>query len=58
MIKLYGSKPSPYVRRLRLLLRKIEHQFVVAPTAPTAPPAPTSQEILLTEIRDLLKAKA
>jgi len=26
--------------------------------APTAPPVPTKEEILLTEIRDLLKTKA
>nr|WP_136251455.1 glutathione S-transferase family protein [Ningiella ruwaisensis] len=28
-MKLYGSKPSPYVRRLRLLMAEIEHEFVV-----------------------------
>ena len=28
-----------------------------APAAPAAPPAPTKEEILLTEIRDLLKEK-
>lgn len=28
-----------------------------APAAPPAPPAPTNEELLLTEIRDLLKAK-
>ena len=28
-----------------------------APAAPEAPPAPTKEELLLTEIRDLLKAK-
>ena len=33
--------------------RKIEE--TVAPAAPPAPPAPTKEEILLSEIRDLLK---
>jgi len=42
------------VKAINRLKRKEE----AAPTAPTAPPAPTSQEVLLTEIRDLLKAKA
>ena len=28
-----------------------------APAAPPAPPAPTKEEVLLTEIRDLLKEK-
>ena len=28
-----------------------------APAAPAAPPAPTKEEVLLGEIRDLLKAK-
>lgn len=29
-----------------------------APSAPAAPPAPSKEEVLLAEIRDLLKAKA
>ncbi|MFC4700905.1 glutathione S-transferase family protein [Glaciecola siphonariae] len=29
MMKLYGSKPSPYVRRLRMLMAKLDFEFVV-----------------------------
>ena len=39
------------VKAINALKRKEE-------AAPSAPPAPTKEEVLLTEIRDLLKAKA
>lgn len=41
-----------FVRLLSRLNRKKEK-----PAAPPAPPAPSKEELLLTEIRDLLKAK-
>lgn len=41
-----------FVRLLSRLSRKKEK-----PAAPPAPPAPSKEELLLTEIRDLLKAK-
>ena len=41
-----------FVRLLSRLNRKKEK-----PVAPPAPPAPSKEELLLTEIRDLLKAK-
>lgn len=37
------------------LLTRLTQPKAVVPTAPPAPPAPTKEEILLTEIRDLLK---
>jgi large conductance mechanosensitive channel len=37
--------------------KKKEAEVPVAPPAPPAPPAPTKEELLLTEIRDLLKQK-
>lgn len=37
------------------MMNKLKKQ---APPAPEAPPAPTKEELLLTEIRDLLKAKS
>ncbi len=36
-------------------LKKREDDKAAAPPAPPAPPAPTKEELLLTEIRDLLK---
>jgi len=36
---------------------KLRRNEVAAPEAPVAPPAPTKEEILLTEIRDLLAKK-
>jgi large conductance mechanosensitive channel len=36
---------------------KLRRNEVAAPEAPAAPPAPTKEEILLTEIRDLLAKK-
>lgn len=36
---------------------KAKKQEVAAPVAPPAPPAPTKEELLLGEIRDILKAK-
>ncbi len=42
------------VRMINALRKKKEE----APAAPPAPPAPSKEEVLLTEIRDLLAAKA
>ena len=42
---------------IKLLTRLTEKKKVEAPAAPPAPPAPTKEEVLLTEIRDLLKEK-
>lgn len=42
-----------FIRLISKLLKKKEE----APAAPPAPPAPTKEEVLLTEIRDLLKEK-
>jgi len=39
------------------LITKLTQKKAEAPAAPPAPPAPTKEEILLTEIRDLLKEK-
>ncbi|WP_455590941.1 large-conductance mechanosensitive channel protein MscL [Bacteroides sp.] len=39
------------------LITKLMHQKEEAPAAPPAPPAPTKEEVLLTEIRDILKDK-
>ena len=39
------------------LITKLTQKKAEAPAAPAAPPAPTKEEILLTEIRDLLKEK-
>ena len=38
-------------------LRKKEEEEAAPPPAPPAPPAPSAEEVLLTEIRDLLKNK-
>ena len=39
------------------LINKLNRKKEEAPAAPPAPPAPTNEEVLLTEIRDLLKTK-
>lgn len=39
------------------LINRLKRQEAAAPAAPAAPPPPTAEEKLLTEIRDLLKAK-
>ncbi len=39
------------------LINKLSKKKEEAPEAPAAPPAPTKEEVLLTEIRDLLKNK-
>lgn len=40
---------------IRLLTKLTTKKEAAAPTTPPAPPAPTKEEVLLTEIRDLLK---
>jgi len=40
---------------IRLLTKLITKKEAAAPATPPAPPAPTKEEVLLTEIRDLLK---
>lgn len=42
---------------IRLLTKLTTKKKEEAPAAPAAPPAPTKEELLLTEIRDLLKEK-
>lgn len=42
---------------IRLLTKLMTKKQVEVPVAPPAPPVPTQEEILLTEIRDLLKEK-
>ena len=42
---------------IRLLPKLTEKKKAEAPAAPPAPPAPSKEEVLLTEIRDLLKEK-
>lgn len=42
---------------IRLLTKLTERKKAEAPAAPAAPPAPSKEEVLLTEIRDLLKEK-
>ena len=39
------------------MAKKKEEEKPAAPPAPPAPPAPSAEEVLLTEIRDLLKQK-
>jgi large conductance mechanosensitive channel len=39
------------------VLNKLKRQEEAAPSAPPADPAPTKEELLLTEIRDLLKQR-
>ena len=46
------------VNKLSELAKKKEEEAAAAtPPAPPAPPAPSAEEVLLTEIRDLLKAQ-
>ena len=40
---------------IRLLTKLTAKKEAAAPATPPAPPAPTKEEVLLTEIRDLLK---
>ena len=40
---------------IRLLTKLTTQKEAAAPATPPAPPAPTKEEVLLTEIRDLLK---
>lgn len=40
-----------------VMIRLIDKFKKKEPVAPSAPPAPTKEELLLTEIRDLLKSK-
>ena len=40
---------------IRLLTKLTTKKEAAAPATPPAPPAPTKEEVLLTEIRDLLK---
>ena len=40
---------------IRLLTKLTTKKEAAAPVSPPAPPAPTKEEVLLTEIRDLLK---
>jgi len=42
---------------LFMLLRQINRLLKPAPAAPAAPPAPSAEAVLLSEIRDLLKAQ-
>ena len=42
---------------IKLLTKLTENKKEEAPAAPPAPPAPSKEEVLLTEIRDLLKEK-
>ena len=42
---------------IKLLTKLTEKKKTQAPAAPPAPPAPTKEEVLLTEIRDLLKER-
>ncbi|PWS29426.1 large conductance mechanosensitive channel protein MscL [Pedobacter yonginense] len=43
---------------LFIIIKVVNNMKKKEVAAPTAPPAPTKEEILLTEIRDLLKTKA
>ena len=43
---------------IQLLTKLTEKMKEDAPAAPPAPPAPSKEEVLLTEIRDLLKEKS
>ena len=43
--------------RLIMKLSKKKEEEAAAPATPPAPPAPSKEEVLLTEIRDLLKNK-
>ena len=45
------------LNKLSEIGKKKEAEEAAAPAEPPAPPAPTAEEVLLTEIRDLLKEK-
>ena len=45
------------VKAINAAKAKMEKKEEEAPAAPPAPPAPSAEEVLLTEIRDLLKEK-
>ena len=42
---------------IKLITKLTEKKKAETPTAPPAPPAPSKEEVLLTEIRDILKEK-
>ena len=42
---------------IKLITKLTEKKKAEEPAAPPAPPAPTKEEVLLTEIRDILKEK-
>ena len=42
---------------IKLLTRLTAKKEAEVPAAPPAPPAPSKEEVLLTEIRDILKEK-
>lgn len=46
-----------FIRLLTKLTTKKKEEEKATPPAPPAPPAPSKEELLLTEIRDLLKEK-
>ena len=46
-----------FLNHLSEIGKKLDGEEEEAPAAPPAPPAPTKEELLLTEIRDLLKEK-
>ena len=41
-----------------IIVKQVNRMYRTKPAAPTAPPAPPPQEVLLTEIRDILKQSA
>ncbi len=45
------------VKAMNTLRKRLENEPPPAPPVPAAPPAPTTQEKLLSEIRDLLKSR-
>lgn len=46
-----------FIKLINKLTEKKKKEEEAKPAAPPAPPAPTKEEVLLTEIRDLLKEK-
>lgn len=42
---------------IKLITKLTEKKKAETPAAPPAPPAPSKEEVLLTEIRDILKEK-
>ena len=45
------------LRFIKLITKLTEKKKAETPAAPPAPPAPSKEEVLLTEIRDILKEK-